>query len=153
MLTYNESISVCAQNENPFVENKPYNPDHVLGWIITHLLEGFYPANADEADYLKQLYIATIQLLMEKQIPVNEQSIVTMRDEIKAFLEADCSEVATPSETSPRAITDALTKIGYSTTGQDYRFDAMGKSLTVKKYYIHIAVVVLIILLLIKFLK
>ncbi len=44
MLSLNEQNAICAQQENPFVENKPYNPDAILSNVVTHLMDGFAPA-------------------------------------------------------------------------------------------------------------
>jgi hypothetical protein len=151
MLHYNESIAICAQSENPFVENKPYNPDHVIGFVVTHILDGIAPGPGDSegADYLKRLYIATIQVLMEKQMPVTESSIVQMRDEIEAKVNG-IAAVSAKVETSVAATASPC----YAADLQkSVKFSLAGKSLTVKKQYIQWAVIALLILLLIKIFK
>jgi uncharacterized Fe-S center protein len=147
MLNPNEAKAICAQNENPFVENKPYNPDVILSHVITHLMDGFAPAPGDKekADLAKQLYIAAIQTLHESDMPVIEQSIVKMRD---AIIEKVLpSEVATSKEDT-QAIEEAPCYA--ADLKESVRFNVAGKSMTVKKQWIQWAVIAILILLLIK---
>ncbi len=153
MLSYNDSISICAQQENPFVENKPYNPDHVLAYVITHLLDGLAPQIGDNvaADHLKRLYITTIQVLHEKEMPINEASIVQMRQlilerihnisPVKTATTLPQASIATPA---PCYVTDLTNAV---------RYDIAGKRLTVKRLWIQWSVLILISLLLIKIFK
>jgi hypothetical protein len=153
MLSLNEQKAICAQQENPFVENKPYNPDTILSFVVTHLMDGFAPAPGDSeaADYAKQLYIAAIQTLHELDMSINEQSIVKMRDEIIARVSTkeDATTPAATIEEKPACYVADL-KESDGGASPSIQFNVAGKSLIVKKQWIQWAVIALIILILIK---
>ena len=158
MLSYNETIAISAQQQNPFVENKPYNPDQVLEDVVVHLLDGFYPGPGDSegADYLKKAYIETLQVLHEKDLEVNENSIVDMREAILTRLNANGG--ALPSNATTTALTTTSTPTETSTCyatdlKESAKFNLAGKQLIVKKQWIHWAVIALVILILIKIFK
>jgi hypothetical protein len=150
MLSLNEQKAICAQQENPFVENKPYNPDAILSYVVTHLMDGFPPAPGDteNADYAKRLYIATIQTLYESDMPINEESIVKMRDQI---IDRVTPQVA--PATTEQAVTPAEPACYADNLKESVKFNVAGKSLTVKKQWIQWGVIAIIILLLIKILR
>jgi len=92
LLSYNESISVCAQQENPFVSQKPYNPDHVFGWVVEYLLGGQTPLTTEEIEHAKAVYSATIETLLSKGEAVTEATVIQHKDEILALVENLLSE-------------------------------------------------------------
>lgn len=150
MLSYNETIAISAEQQNPFVENKPYNPDQVLEDVVVHLLDGFYPGPGDSegADYLKRAYIETLQVLHEKDMAIDENSIVEMRDAILTRVNAPATTTAIATTSTPTEPTCYATDLKESV-----KFNLAGKQLTVKKQWIHWAVIALIILILIKIFK
>jgi hypothetical protein len=152
MLSLNEQKAICAQQENPFVENKPYNPDAILSFVVTHLMDGLAPAPGDSeaADYAKQLYIAAIQTLYELDMPINEQSIVKMRDQIIERVTSKDAPATVVAETEKPACYATDLKESDRGASPSIQFNVAGKSLTVKKQWIQWAVIALIILILIK---
>jgi hypothetical protein len=82
----NEQMQICADQQNPFVQNKPYNPDQVMGYVIKHLLRNVYPVSVQEEQNAQHLYITAVQYLLSRDLAVTEANIVKNRAGIRGEL-------------------------------------------------------------------
>lgn len=81
-MSVQDQLAVLAAQQNPFVENKPYNPNEVAKWIILHLNEGKWPSTQEGEAMLTRLYATTIDVLMRNEYAVTEENIAKLKDEI-----------------------------------------------------------------------
>jgi hypothetical protein len=148
LLSYNESIAVCAQQENPFVQSKPYNPDHVFGWVVTYLLGEEAPLTTQEIDHATAVYTATIETLVGKGLSVTEATVIQHKAEILAYVDTllNGGEVKATVESSNLATTEPKT----AGVPEDY-FEMQG--IRVKKQWAAIAAAIILLLVLIKIFK
>jgi hypothetical protein len=149
LLSYNESIAVCAQQENPFVQSKPYNPDHVFGWVVTYLLGGEAPLTSEEIDHATAVYTATIETLLGKWLAVTEATVNQHKAEILAYVDRllGGGEVKAPVQTTAAA---PQTEPKLLSSTEDY-FEEQG--IRVKKQWVAIAAAIILLLVLIKIFK
>jgi hypothetical protein len=141
-LSYNESISICAQQENPFVANKPYNPDQVFGWVVDYLLEGESPLTTEEIEHAKTVYISALETLLGQDLAVTEANIIQYKNEILGIARSITDEPATVSSPAPaKSPAPAV---------DDY-FECQG--IRIPKMWAKAATVLILILILVKILK
>jgi hypothetical protein len=149
LLSYNESIAVCAQQENPFVQSKPYNPDHVFGWVVAYLLGGEAPLTTEEIDHATAVYTATIETLIGKGLSVTESTVIEHKAEILAYVDTLLSEGQTGQTVQFTAVA-SKTEAWLVAASEDY-FEVQG--IRIKKQWVCIAAAIILLLLILKFFK
>ena len=92
-MSIHDQRAVLAAQQNPFVEDKPYNPNEVAKWIILHLNQGQWPSTKEGEEFMTHLYATTLDVLLSNNYPVTEESIAKLKDEI---IQA-AAEPATPA--------------------------------------------------------
>lgn len=133
MLHPSEQKIICADQQNPFLENKPYDPDAVMGAVIRN-----FGLKSTDALRAKQLYSAAVMTLKEdKKVAVSEANIIKYADDImKTVSDADAkAEAKTKKE---------------SQDSEDEKKPCEHKRLAIRRDYVTYFVIFLVVLVVLK---
>jgi hypothetical protein len=144
-----EQKAIDANNQNPFVDSKQYNPLDVVRWVITYLQDGEVPTTVEGEEQSKDLYIATLEFLQKQGLEVNESNIIAMKEKILEFVDSMQEAASEEGDVSSVTIDADVEK-----ESQDPADEHKGCLCQYFKHpYVRLGAILLAVLLIIKILK